>query len=478
MRQRWGFALVLFLASVPSTALELGPCPDVGLPDEARCGTYEVFENRETGGRKINLRLAVVPALEPWHRLPDPLVLIGGGPGEAIVESGGASDPEIAVLRLRRDILMVDYRGTGGSAPLPCTELSGDAGIEKFLNEFTPVAESRACGERLAQTADLSSYNAEAAVDDLTEVATALGYSQLNLLGYSYGTRVTQVFLRRHPELVRTATLFGVLPMDGRVPLPLARDTENAIDDLFALCAADAACRTAFPHPAKNLKEILKRAGKRPIEVEYDAGGPEPVHLTLNRDAVAQMVRYMSYRPTGQSYLPLALSMAAAGDFSLMLDFGYAIGQSFVEGYKGLYLAVTCAEDVPFIREEEIKDAVKHTFTGDFRIRQQIAACAAWPDIALPPSFIEPVVSDVPVLAFSGSLDPTTPPANGEEVTSHLSRGRHLIMPGAGHGTPDGMLGADCVAELVTEFIEAGAAEGLDASCLAEMRRPPFVLGF
>jgi pimeloyl-ACP methyl ester carboxylesterase len=497
-RQRRTFAILAILGSTfggalgcssgitrPALAVDLPPgyqaipCGVPSLPADTQCATTEVFENRDAGtGRTITLRLAVVPALEPWHRLPDPLVMIGGGPGEAIVESGGASDPEVAVLRLRRDLLLVDYRGTGGSSPLPCTELSGDAGIEQFLNEFLPAAEVRACRERLEQTADLAFYNADMAVDDLAEVATDLGLTELNLIGYSYGTRVTQVFLRRHPGLVRTATLFGVLPTGGRVPLPLARDTQNAIDDLFALCAADADCHAAFPHPEKDLRKILKQAEQAPVEVDFDTGEPELVHLVLNRDAIAQMVRYMSYSAIGQSYLPLALRLAAEGDLSLMLEFGYYIGQSFVEGVEGLYLSVTCAEDVPFIQEKEIKKAVRKTFVGDFRIRRQIAACAEWPEMALPLSFLDPVVSDVPVLAFSGSLDPTTPPANGEEVVSHLTRGRHLVMPGAGHGAPVGMQGAGCVADLVTAFVNAGAAEGLDASCLANLQKPPFVTGF
>lgn len=484
IRKRWAFAILVFLAAGSSAAVELPPgyqaipCDTPAVPPETQCATTEVFENRETGaGRKITLRVAIVPALEPENRLPDPIVQIDGGPGLPVIESGGPFDPEVAELRARRDILLVDFRGTGGSSPLPCTELGGNAGIEKFLNKYLPVKEVRACRKRLEKTADLSLYNARTAVDDLAEVATDLGYTQLNLIAYSYGTRVAQIFLRRHPGLVRTATLFGVLPTDARVPLPLARDTENALDDVLALCAADPGCRAAFPNPKRDLRTILRRAEREPVEVEYDAGEEEPVRLVLTRDAIAQMVRYALYSAPGQSYVPLALHLAAAeGDFSLLLDFGYFIGQFFVEGYEGLYLSVTCAEDVPFIREEEIPDAVRKTFSGDFRIRRQIAACREWPDMRLGSRFLRPVVSDVPVLAFSGSLDPTTPPENGEKVVETLSRGRHLIMPGAGHGAPAGMQGAGCVHDLVTEFVEAGAAEGLDAACLEDMRRPPFVL--
>lgn len=477
--RKWMAALFMSLWAMPSSGIDLGPCPDLGLPAGSLCGTYEVFENRETGvGRKIPLRVAVVPALQPAERLPDPLVLLGGGPGESIVESGGAFDPEIAVLRQRRDILLVDFRGTGGSSPLPCTEISGTPGIQKFLDSFLPAAEVRACRERLEQTADLTQYNAETAVDDLAEVAGALGYTKLNLIGYSYGTRVSMVFLRRHPELARTATLFGVLPTGGRVPLPLARDTQEAFDAVMALCAADAGCHAAFPDPAKDLRKVLKQVEKHPAQIEIQDETGAIVTISLSRDGVAQAVRYGLYSANAQRFLPLALRLAAEGNYFLLLELVYFVGQSFVEGVEGLYLSATCAEDVPFIQEWEVKDAVKKTFVGDFRIRAQQAACAEWPEMALDAGFLAPVVSDIPVLAFSGELDPTTPAANGVEVVSHLSRGRHLVMPGMGHGAPAGVQGAECVHGLVTGFVETGAAEGLDASCLANLQRPPFFLGF
>ncbi|HKH45019.1 MAG TPA: hypothetical protein VKM72_10190 [Thermoanaerobaculia bacterium] len=48
----------------------------------------------------------------------------------------------------------------------------------------------------------------------------------------------------------------------------------------------------------------------------------------------------------------------------------YVFGSSTTQGSRGLYLSVTCAEDVAFIREEEIPAAVAGTFLGDFRIRR------------------------------------------------------------------------------------------------------------
>ena len=57
----------------------LVPCDIAGVSGKARCGTYEVFENRVTrGGRKITLKVVVFPATSA-ERSPDPFVYIVGG---------------------------------------------------------------------------------------------------------------------------------------------------------------------------------------------------------------------------------------------------------------------------------------------------------------------------------------------------------------------------------------------------------------
>ena len=61
--------------------------------------------------------------------------------------------------------------------------------------------------------------------------------------------------------------------------------------------------------------------------------------------------------------------------------------------------------------------------------------------------------------------------AMGRKGARDDARARHLIAPGVGHNvTPIG-----CAPELVAAFIERADAMTLDAGCLTELRRPPFV---
>ena len=74
--------------TAPVKKLELGACTLPGLPPDARCGIHEVWENRVAkSGRKIPLRVAVLPAQSP-DRLPDPFIYFEGGPGQSSVAAG------------------------------------------------------------------------------------------------------------------------------------------------------------------------------------------------------------------------------------------------------------------------------------------------------------------------------------------------------------------------------------------------------
>lgn len=172
---------------------------------KAFCGTYEVFENREArSGRKIPLKIVILPATGN-DRAPDPLFFLEGGPGGgAVLDAEELSkDP----LRARRDIVLVDTRGTGASNPLLC-RLWGDG---TRLDHIFPLDAVTACRDELQKKADLTLYTTAAAMDDVDEVRRHLGYGKVNLYGASYGTYAAQVFLARHPEAVRAVVLDAVV---------------------------------------------------------------------------------------------------------------------------------------------------------------------------------------------------------------------------------------------------------------------------
>ena len=300
-----------------------------------------------------------------------------------------------------------------------------------------------------------------------------LGYDRINLVGLSYGTRAALVYMRRHPEHVRSAILLGVAPTDLKMPLHHAESAARAMDLLLGKCERDAACHTAFPQIRDDWKNVLAQLEKQPARVEYSPPNHgAPVTVEIQRGIFAEKIRSWMYGRDKDARIPLIVHHAATGDFTPFLK--EAIGPSIPDFVAdGMYLSVTCAEDVPFIDQDEAAQLNADNPFGNYRVFQQTRACGMWPRGEIPADFLEPVHSNAPVLIFSGNIDPVTPPKYGEEVATHLPNSKHVIVPEAGHGI-DGLTDPGCIDRIAIEFLDNGAAKNVDASCIQGMKPPPF----
>jgi len=470
---------IALVASNPAVTfgLELEPCELPGLEGAARCGTYEVFEDRAAGaGRTIPLHVVLLPA-RGESALPDPVVFFAGGPGVATTEMATGLATFYADDLERRDFLLVDYRGTGRSRPLFCPYQQGESrGVAEALETFLPVDRLAECVDALDDTANLALYTTPNIVDDVAEVARALGYEKVNLSGGSYGTRAVLVFMDRHPEMVRVALLEGVTPTWARMPVSFAADAQAALDGWYRECAEDPACAAAFPDPEGDLEKVLAELDLGPKVIEVvDPKTRETVELSLSRNAFVQALRYMLYSSLGALKIPAFVNAAANGDWEPMAQTAYTVAGFLMASIPdGLYLSVTCTEDVDRIGPNAA--AVQTGFLGDFRLRQQVAACEQWVAGEVPPGFFEPVESDAPVLILSGERDPVTPARWGYAVQEFLPNSVHLVIPDGGHGW-FGLSGVECADELTSRLLESGTVEGLDAAaCREAIERPAFLL--
>ena len=113
-------------------------------------------------------------------------------------------------------------------------------------------------------------------------------------------------------------------------------------------------------------------------------------------------------------------------------------------GATGLYLSITCAEDVPFIKDDAARAKLDDTFLGDYRYRQMREACNEWPRGEVEKDYFKPVRANVPVLITTGKLDPVTPPLYGDRVARNMPNSLHVVVPSGGHGF-SGLKGDDCI---------------------------------
>jgi pimeloyl-ACP methyl ester carboxylesterase len=252
------------------------------------------------------------------------------------------------------------------------------------------------------------------------------------------------------------------------MPHGFGRTAQRALDGILNECAASAECAAAFPDLARRTGELFARLRIAPARIPAAAGLPA---YTMTRDNVAEALRYMTYTTADASRVPLLLHRASSGDFSGFADF---LRRFRGDGmFDGLYLSITCAEDVPLLPRDAAEQD-RPTYLGDYRILQQRAACAEWPRGA-PRTSMRVVRSDVPVLLITGQRDPVTSPSFNDVVAAGLPNSISLKVPSGGHALR-GLANLDCIAGIKRTFVERGSVRGIDATCVAQISRPGFAL--
>lgn len=451
--------------------VRLEPCNIPVLTSDAGCGKYEVYEDRAAkAGRKITLNILVLPAVSP--PAPDPVFVLAGGPGMGAVSLAKGGGDYLIKLRRERELVFVDQRGTGESNPLNCNQAANKDEMRTYFTEGVNTGNVRDCRDQLEKSANLTLYTSQIAMDDLDEVRDALGYEKINLLGGSYGTFAAFVYLRQHPDRVRAAILEGVSPVEAKILLPFAKGVEHSLERMFGDCSADKECNEAFPKLRAEFKELTAKIEKQPAVFEStNLINGKREQITLSRNMFSEQIRTMLYIPIYWRWLPLLIHEANKDNLGPFASIAHANVRGLLGQLAGgMSLSVVCAEDVPFITEDEIKRDTAGTFYGDYRVRASIKACEQWPRGKVATTFSEPVKSDAPILMITGDLDPVAPPWLATGAARFLPNSRQISIRNTGH-----YFRFECVEELFVEFLSKASAKGLDASCANNIERLPFI---
>jgi pimeloyl-ACP methyl ester carboxylesterase len=464
-------------ASIPGITLTPCALSSPGTPTRlnARCGTLTVFEDRAAGtGRKIDLNVAVVKAASRSAE-PDPLFFLAGGPGQAATESAVQMSGAFSRIAEKRDVVLVDQRGTGKSHPLRCPEAAADAGLSEpgaqTLTDEEITSALRGC---LAQMdADPALYTTPIAMEDLDEVREALGYEKINLYGVSYGTRAALTYIRQYPDRVRTAILDGVWPPGIALTPEVGANAQRALDAMFDRCAADAACNGAFPKLRSEFDSVLSTLRRQPVKLTVTHPiTAEPTEMTFTADGFGLAVRMLSYSTETTALLPLLIhTTQSTGDFRLLAVQSLMVSEDLSDSIaEGMDFSVVCAEDEPYFTPEDAARESGGSYLGSSTADSLVKICSVWPRGTVPADYMDPVRSDVPVLLLSGEFDPITPPSNAESAATTLPNSLHLIAPGQGHG----VIFRGCVPKVATSFVENGGVAGLATGCVKQIGPAPF----
>lgn len=451
-------ALLIFTHCSPRSgdhvlSTKLGACPDESDPS-LMCGTVTVYENPEAQeGNSINLNVVVIPAIRK-SASNTPIFWFDGGPGIAASKGVNFFANPRNLYRRNHDIVLIDVRGTGKSNPLNCPQLQYRDSLESHFMEMFPSSAVQDCFNSLSQTTDLTQYTTTNIAYDIEEVRKFLEYEEISLYGLSYGSRVAQVYMKLFPESVQSSVLWSPMPMEHKVPVYHAQFAQQSIERLFIDCSRDEICRNAYPTFRQEFITLQKLGEEGPFQFNRINARGEEETISIPWHAFQTKIRDLMNVPLGMRQIPYIVNQAYNGNFQPFIS-QFPADSSYNDYISlGLYLSITCTEDIPFIDPEYAAYLSANTFVGNYRIEQQNQACDNWVRGNIPDDFSKPIISDIPTLMLSGYFDPIAPPDMAEALVKTLPNGHLITIPTMSH-TFEGLSNDDCFDRMVLEFIDS-----------------------
>ena len=464
------FAFFLPSATAVAGAQDLKPCRVPGIKTEVQCGVLSrALDPAQAAGVRIDVHYVVVPALAR-RKKSDPVFFLAGGPGQSAIKVAPMLLQQFARLNNRRDLVFVDQRGTGRSAPLLCDDLR-HATLAAQLDSGLREAAMAQCLAQLKKLpyGDLRYFTTLLAMQDLDAVREKLGAGKINLVGASYGTRAALEYLRQFPTTVRRTVIDGVAPPDMVLPLSFSGDGQAALEALLQACEKESACQKLHPALRQHWGQLLASLPQTVPAKHPFSGRSES--LSITRDMVLGLIRGPLYWPPMASALPFAIDQAALGRWDALLGLGFsAQPPRAADLAMGMHFSVVCAEDFPRIKmsaEQPGRDF------ADSLGRSYERICTDWPRAELPAQFYSIPAASSAVLLLSGGLDPVTPPRHAQRVAQALgAKARHVLVAHAGHG----VMTLPCLRDALPRFIDAeddAQAAAVDLGCAGRIPRPP-----
>jgi pimeloyl-ACP methyl ester carboxylesterase len=127
---------------------------------------------------------------------------------------------------------------------------------------------------------DLSQYNSPNNAQDTVNLATALGYDDINLYGISYGTYLAQQIMRDHPDRLRSVVLDSTVTAHVNKYEVSPRTSDVVLFNLIEDCAADADCAAAYPDLKERTIALANTLTDTPIPLDSPVPHPAPGNPT------------------------------------------------------------------------------------------------------------------------------------------------------------------------------------------------------
>jgi pimeloyl-ACP methyl ester carboxylesterase len=455
----------------------------IGLPAgrEAKlsfdCATISVpLDYARPSGDTIDL--ALVRVRDSDNKTPARSLIVNpGGPGGSGLDlalglAGQLSDTVLTHF----DIVGFDPRGVGASSPIEClsdaekdrlNSASPDVRTDSGLRQAKRLAKSVAdkCAAKYGR--NLAEYNTVQTAKDMNQIRQAVGDTQLNYLGFSYGTELGAQYAHLFPGTVRVAVL------DGAVD-PLTDDItsfanqlegfEEAFDQFAAWCRRHSPCNR-LGNPRQAVTRIAAAAKASPIPSSASGETRKATSSVVYTGVLSALYSQSEWKALGQALLD-----ADQGDAKGI----FALADNYNQRYHGHYTnisdantTINCNDSKPGPTDGTVRATAKSWVTRfplfGLWSAPSLFTCQQWqPHRTVPP---RPTAATTPhkILVVGNLHDPATPYQGAKDLANTLGNAELLTWDGEGHTSY--LQGSTCVDNYVNAYLVKGTLPPPGTTC-------------
>jgi pimeloyl-ACP methyl ester carboxylesterase len=471
----WFVALGVLLFAAPAEAAQ----GDLRRCGGAMCGSIERPLNpAQPNGAKIDIAFRLYRARDETE---PPIVAVEGGPGYPSTGTRSEYRAIFGPLLRNRSLLLVDNRGTGGSAVIDCRSVQSFAGRTSGSSFARRAGECAREIEQQYGTGASGLFATGYAVDDLAAVLEELEIEEFDLYGDSYGSFFVQHFIARHPDGLRSVILDSAYPRRDLDPWYVSSGA-----------AVRAALEIVAPGSVARLGELLAQVRDEPIRGRTRDADGSALTVRVGPRELVDLVQDSASDPVILRELDASVRAALADDAVPLLRL---VGQANTWSHtpaeadyfsRGAYLAVACVDypqlfDLdasPGDRRTQLTAQVAPNAFAPFTAREWVTVsgftqpydvCLDWPAPLRRPPAVPDEQVDVPILIIGGDLDSLTPLADAPLYGPRLGDNVRIVnVKNTVHVSSQGLdfltAGARCLRTIIRAFVATPDAE-LDTTC-------------
>lgn len=390
---------------------------------EAYQGIVDVPENYENSNSK-RIQIPVLVIKSPNKNPQEPVFWFDGGPGGTNIVSQSKMDlPSAANVLKNHDFVCVGYRGVDGSVKLVSKKITkafkglgnkmlsekSIQNIKEKINDYKTTLKEH--------NIDINNYTILNVIEDMEMARKQLGYKKINILSFSYGTRVALLYSYKYPEIVNRTLMIGATPPGYFLARP--EQAEEVIEKYELIFKAQT--NTNF-----SIKETMKSA--------------------------------FETMPKRWSVFKLDADKIKAGTLNAFYNVGFAVSvfdayrkAAYEKDYSGLFMlqklsdvshpkvmgdvySKTVSADWKYDKDYEKEIRNSQTILGGNVSLLYAATSKDWGIKPIPSIYQKCQNSITETLIISGSLDHRTPPSIvNKELIPCLANGRHIILKNSAH---------------------------------------------